>query len=184
MAKIFRNGAMVHRIDGYWATPREVRRGNPDSDGDIQVWDKRKNDWSFVKSDLLEEVPQPAPLCGAQEKASANHSCGSTKTQEGTANMAKVARSLVHVSLIDQDAGLDVSKSLVKDFGTMVMEGSQSELIQEILMDTKHNVESALRGHNAMRVKEVDLDILQRTGNSAKLREVKLKDLTWSVTAA
>lgn len=209
MAQAFRDGVYVTRADGQWVVPRQVRKGRPDSDGDIQVWNPTKTDWGYVRSHLLIEVPAPAPQCAAPQP---NHApepievgcapqdpsqwvmtkgvCGAapnlinSNQEEGTANMAKVARSLVHVALIDQDAGLDVSKSLVKDFGTMVQEGSKEELIQEILMDTNHNVESAIRGHNAMRVKEVDLDILQRTGNSAKLRAVKLKDLTWSVTAA
>lgn len=177
----------------------EVYDADADSDGDIKIKPISSSNtlgWRFrgeAHCTLVAPEPSPAPAVSPAtpppvpagtppEIIEAASTVLSIENQE--ANMAKTTRNLVRVVLIDQDAGLDVAKSLVKDFGTFVSEGSESELINEILMDTKHNVESVLRGHNAARAKEVDLDILQRTGNEVKLREVKLKDLTWKVTAA
>lgn len=172
----FPDGARV-MIDDRPDYVRVVKCGQPDGDGDLKIYNNNQTDWSYVNYSRC----KPEPTTGEAVAPQPTHS-----NQEGTAQMAnqKITRNLVRVALVDEDAGLDVSKSLVKEFGTFVKEGSEAELIQEILMDTKHNVESVLRAHNAMRVKEVDLDILQRTGNSAKLREVKLKDLSWKVTAA
>lgn len=187
MARSFDVGEII-RIEGRSGT-FEVRRGTPDSDGEITVWDDgRQRDWSYVDIDLcrpanesqnvaVESAPQVASVCG----------CGSNQvSSEGTAAMSapKTNRRVVRVHLVDEDAGLDVSKALVKDFGTFILEGSEQELIQEILMDTDQNVESALRAHNAVRAKEIDLDIRQRTGNEVKLQAIKLKDLSWKVTAA
>lgn len=177
--RVFEDGADI-RIDGVNGT-REVKDGRADADNEIKVWNSNKTDWNYFDADrckLAEPKCSPQAVCGEAQ----SHSNQSSDT--GTAAMAKTTRSLVRVVLIDEDAGLDVSKALVKDFGTFVQEGSQEELIREVLMDTDQNVESALRAHNAVRAKEVDLDIRQRTGNEVKLQAVKLKDLTWKVTAA
>lgn len=105
-----------------------------------------------------------------------------TANQEKVSTMTNANRTLVAVSLIDQDAGLDVTKSLVKSFGQRMLEGSEENLKQEILMS--ENVESVLRAHNLVREKEVDLDILKRTGNKVMLQPVKIGDLTWVISRA
>lgn len=175
-SRVFEDGEII-RIEGVVGT-REVKYGVKDSDGEIKVWNQQKTDWNYFDANrctLASETPVAACGCGTNQATSS----------EGTATMAdKVSRSVVRVHLVDEDKGLDVSKALVADFGTHIMEGSREELIQEILMDADANVQSKIRAHNAVRAKEVDLDIRQRTGNEVKLQEVKLKDLTWKVTAA
>lgn len=172
-SRVFEDGAIIH-IEGVEGT-REVKYGVTDCDGEIKVWNSQKSDWNYFAANRCTLASQNAAVCGTNQAHSS----------EGTATMAdKITRSVVRVHLVDEDKGLDVSKALVKDFGTHIMEGSQEELIQEILMDGDANVQSAIRAHNAVRAKEVDLDIRHRTGNEVKLQEVKLRDLTWKVTAA
>lgn len=172
-SRVFEDGAII-QIEGVEGT-REVKHGVTDSDGEIKVWNRNKTDWNYFGASRCRLAQPQVAMCGTNQATSS----------EGTATMAdKVSRSVVRVHLVDEDKGLDVSKSLVADFGTHIMEGSQADLIQEILMDSDANVQSKIRAHNAVRAKEVDLDIRQRTGNEVKLQEVKLKDLTWKVTAA
>lgn len=168
----FNSGDMVTR--GGWAQPREVKDGRRDSDGDIKVWNQDHTDWSYVDENLVSLVASTsaAPVVGAQSQSNT----------EGTTTMPKQTRRIVNVALIDEDAGLDVSKSLVKDFGKHVTEDSDAILIQEIIMENE--LASVLRAHNGMRGKEINRDIKNRTGNEVKLDEVKLKDLTWKITAA
>ena len=43
------------------------------------------------------------------------------------------------------------------------------------------DIKTYLAEHNKKRTEEIDLDILNRTGNAVKLRPVKLKDLNWVI---
>lgn len=151
-----------------------VKDGRQDSDDDIKVYDAPDRDhgsWSFRYIGKVTPATTPVEAVASQ--------LNSTPNQEGNTTMANTARSIVKVVLIDQDAGLDPSKALVKDFGEHVLEGPQEDLKMEIVMGA--NMESILRAHNEMRAKEVDLDIRQRTGNEVKLTPRKLGELTWKI---
>lgn len=194
----FSDGDMVIVRNEHKAS--RVIRGTPDIDGDIFV---TKITGSGVRAVAVQ-------LCTLAEAASVNSSyptmsevstaespliCGqrieqpmqcqsflSNSNQEKVNTMTNANRTLVSVSLIDQDAGLDAAKSLVKSFGQFILEGSEENLKQEILMS--NNVESVLRAHNIVREKETDLDILKRTGNKVMLQPVKIGDLTWVISRA
>lgn len=88
-------------------------------------------------------------------------------------------RRTVRVELIDNDKGLDVQYSLVASFDNVMTEDDDATVIQEIIMEK--GIGKKLKDHNNKRESQIDLDILQRTGNSVNLRPVKLKDLTWVV---
>ncbi|AHK11926.1 hypothetical protein CHOED_066 [Vibrio phage CHOED] len=170
----FNDGDMVI-VKGV-ATPLKVRTARRDGDGEIKVYNRDETDWHYVKESDCQLVPsaQHASIGAAYASSQPTNS-----NQEGTAIMANTTRSIVKVVLIDQDAGLEPSKALVKDFGEHVLEGSQEDLKMQIVMS--NNMESLLRAHNEMRGKEIDLDIRQRTGNEVKLAPRKLHELTWKI---
>lgn len=153
-----------------------VRNGMVDSDGEISIYDipnMNGGNWSYVDHDLVTSAEQPNhanPCTG--EAINSNQ-------ETGINTMANTARSIVHVVLIDQDAGLDPSKAMVKDFGQHILQGSQDDLKMELVMN--NNMESILNAHNIVRSKEIDLDILGRTGNEVKLLPRKLGELTWKI---
>lgn len=168
--RVFEDGAMV--LVGGVGSPRKVKDGVMDCDGEIKVWNYDESDWFYYAADICELADEPKTgNCAA-------HSNQAIKS-EGTVAMANTSRSIVKVVLIDEDAGLDPSKALVKDFGEHVLEGSQEDLKMQIVMS--NNIESVLRAHNEMRAKETDLDIRQRTGNEVKLQPRKLHELTWKI---
>lgn len=88
-------------------------------------------------------------------------------------------RKVVNVKLIDQDKGLDVSLSLVHDFGEVITEDDDATTIQQLIVD--NDIANLIDLHNAKRLEQVDLEILQRTGNTVLLRTKKLKDLEWLI---
>lgn len=97
-------------------------------------------------------------------------------------NMSNANRRVVNVKLLDNDSGLPVENSLVAQFDNIVTEDSNDVVVQEILLNK--NIADSIAKHNQKRVEQTDLEILKRTGNDVKLRQVKLKDLTWIVTTA
>lgn len=154
---------------------REVHTARRDSDGDIKVWYADKSGWHFRRED--ECVAAPSVNTQVEPQTA---SAGANSNQETGINaMANTARSIVHVVLIDQDAGLDPSKAMVKDFGQHILQGSLEDLKMEMVMN--NNMESILNAHNIVRSKEIDLDILGRTGNEVQLLPRKLGELTWKI---
>lgn len=173
-----------------------VVRGEPDGDGDILV--KGPDGLQrYAKADLCQEalsVPLPsgdilknhrcpmyvseAPQPISQEPAPA-----AQPTQpKGNDIMSSVSRTVVSVSLLDQDAGLKPELALVADLGEHVVENNNVDsLKQKLLMDPKMAVADKLAAHNEKRGKETDLDILKRTGNKVKLQPVEIHELTWSI---
>lgn len=102
--------------------------------------------------------------------------------QQEESNMSNANRRVVNVKLLDNDSGLPVENALVAQFDNIVTEDSNDVVVQEILLNK--NIADAIAKHNQKRVEQTDLEILKRTGNDVKLRQVKLKDLTWLVTTA
>jgi hypothetical protein len=88
-------------------------------------------------------------------------------------------RRVVNVQLMDDDKGLDINAALVNDFGDVVTEDNDEITIQQLIMDT--DMRDILEMHNNVRTEQVDLDILQRTGQVVNLRPVKLKQLRWII---
>lgn len=103
----------------------------------------------------------------------------SKSNQEENIMSSTTQRRVVNVELIDEDSGLDVQHSLVHDFGRVVTEDSDSVTIQELIMNT--DVKGILEKHNNTRAKQVDKDILHRTGKKNYLQPVKLKNLRWII---
>lgn len=182
----------VDKTGRLWQGVCEVRNGRRDSDGEIQVWYSNHSDWSYVAEHLCTLAEPKAPLgtleavLEASDKVLAVDIESSIPVapqietqlnQEGNSNMANVTRNIIKVMLIDQDAGLDVSKSLVHDFGEHVVEGSIEDLKMQLAAD--NDINAILAKHNAVRVKETNIDILNRTGNKAKLLPRKLNEMTW-----
>ncbi len=99
-------------------------------------------------------------------------------TTKEESNMS-IQRKVVNVKLIDNDQGLDIQYALVHDFGEIVTEDDNATTIQELILN--NDVADLLAIHNEIRRDQVDLEILQRTGNSVNLRDKKLKDLTWII---
>ena len=99
-----------------------------------------------------------------------------------TTNTTNQRRRVVNVYLIDNDPGLDVDYSLVAKFQGITTEDDNATTIQQVMMD--ENIGAKLRTHNEERSQLINEDILNRTGNEVKLLPVRLKDLTWEVTAA
>lgn len=98
-------------------------------------------------------------------------------TKEET-NMS-IQRKSVKVELFDNDKGLPVEHSLVGAWENYVTEDTDQITVQEII--STGDVVTLLEQHNDIRVGLIDEEILTRTGNSVKLRPVKLKHLTWLV---
>ena len=90
-------------------------------------------------------------------------------------------RKIVNVSLVDNDAALDVSLSVVAVFHDLVTEDGDEVLIREILINPGLDVAGKITEHNAKRVNETDLAVLKATGNKVTLQPIRLKDLTWSI---
>lgn len=88
-------------------------------------------------------------------------------------------RRVVNIQLLDNDKGLPVEFSLVGSWDGVVTEDSDAITVQEII--STGEVVKLIDQHNTIRKGEVNLDILNRTGNEVKLRPIKLKDLTWVV---
>lgn len=105
-----------------------------------------------------------------------------TKQTEEKQTMSNTNRRVVNVKLLDNDSGLPVEYALVAQYQGIVTEDSDAVVINEILLNK--NVANEIAKHNEKRVAQTDLEILKRTGNDVKLRQVKLKDLTWIVSAA
>ena len=129
---------------------------------------------------LVRKGTQKLTIECVQEKSKitvTGYSIDLTKPEES--KMAQVERKVVNVQLIDQDAGLPVEHSLVHDFGAILTEDSHSTTIQQLIVE--HPVAQFITEHNAVRAKQVNLDILNRTGNEVFLQPVKLKDLTWKI---
>jgi hypothetical protein len=89
-------------------------------------------------------------------------------------------RRVVKVLLIDNDKGLDVKDAVVAQFDDVVTEDDDGTTIREILINNPGIAEDIAQ-HNLKRADQVDLEILNRTGNEVKLRPIKLKDLDWVV---
>lgn len=175
----FQDGARVH-LAGRNGT-FYVRTGRPDSDHEIKVYDRPERDhgdWSYIHVSQVSLADQPSVACPHNAEPCTGEAINSNQ-EAGTSAMSNTARSIVHVVLIDQDAGLDPTKALVKDFGQHVLQGSQEDLKMELVMN--NNMESILNAHNIVRSKEIDLDILNRTGNEVKLLPRKLGELTWKI---
>lgn len=98
-------------------------------------------------------------------------------TTKEESNMAN--RRVVNVKLIDNDKGLDVSLALVHDFGEVLTEDDNSITIQQLIVD--NDLASLIDIHNGKRTAEIDLEILERTGNEVYLRAKKLKDFEWII---
>lgn len=100
--------------------------------------------------------------------------------QQEESNMSnKVNRRVLNIQLLDNDAGLPVEHSLVAEFNGVVTEDSNEITLQEII--STGEVAKHIEAHNKVRAEQVDQTILQNTGQTVKLRPVKLKDLTWNI---
>lgn len=87
-------------------------------------------------------------------------------------------RTTVTVELWDDSKGIEAQDSLVYSTN-MITADSDQVVIQQVLLEK--NVKKHLERHNDHRTDMLNQDILERTGNEVYLREVKLKDLRWSV---
>lgn len=184
----------IKGYSGIW----EVQDGTPDRDNEIGIWDREHKGWFYVDADDVMAEPkcgEAAALAtfdlesykGATPKARLVSQMGKPlNTQETPTfnlntevsnNMS--TRNVVTVTLIDKDAGLKPELALVKSFGTQVADGSQADLQMKLVMD--NDMPAILAKHNAKRVKEIDLDIRQRTGNEVNLQPVELNQLTWVI---
>jgi hypothetical protein len=94
----------------------------------------------------------------------------------GVTNMTR--RATVTVELWDDSKGIESQDSLVYSTD-MISSDFDIVVIQQVLLEK--NVKKHLDRHNDKRTELVNQDILERTGNEVYLREVKLKDLRWSV---
>lgn len=99
--------------------------------------------------------------------------------QQEESKMSNVTRRVVNIQLVDEDAGLPVEHSLVGKFEDVVTEDSDSVTIQELI--STGEVAKLLEAHNKVRVEQDNIEIQNRTGNTVKLRPVKLKDLSWKI---
>lgn len=178
----------------------------PDDDGDIRVVVEGTNGWLYAPESecylvateemtLTESVGTPKEILKAADKVLSVNTESSTvgaygdagpnpyelnTNQEGKSEMSNVTRSIVKVVLIDEDAGLDVAKSLVHDFGEHVVEGTVADLKMQLAAD--NDIAAILAKHNAERAKELNLDILNHTGSKVKLLPRKLSELTWKTS--
>ena len=100
--------------------------------------------------------------------------------QQEESNMSnKVNRRVLNIQLLDNDAGLPVEHSLVAEFNGIVTEDDNQITLQELI--STGEVAKHIEAHNKVRAEQVDQTILQNTGQTVKLRPVKLKDLTWNI---
>lgn len=99
--------------------------------------------------------------------------------QQEESKMSNVTRRVVNIQLVDEDAGLPVEHSLVGKFEDVVTEDSDQVTIQELI--STGEVAELLKVHNSKRVELDNIEIQNRTGNTVKLRPVKLKDLSWKI---
>lgn len=93
-------------------------------------------------------------------------------------------RKTVQLNLIDPTPGIKTSDSLVANLGQFVVDTEDMTTIQVRVLsnsDTHAEIMEALAVHNAKRKKIVNLEILNRTGNTTKLQEVLLEELTWEI---
>lgn len=88
-------------------------------------------------------------------------------------------RKLVRLTIIDSDSGLKVEHSMVHTSEPFVSEDDNQTTIMQYL--SEQPMTEILAKHNNIRKEQVDETILKATGNTVKLREVKLKDLTIEV---
>ena len=187
---MFKEGLAVTFDGKNWS----VVRGVPDSDGDIVI--KRGECERYAKAELVKPISVSASPMPESSKVyipvdpvstSTNKSIISNNTllnthSQGKQDMSKVSRQVVQVSLLDEDKGLKPELSLVADLGTHIVEnGNLDSLKQKILMSPEAKVAEKLKAHNDKRSNEVNLDILNRTGNKAKLQPVEIHELTWSI---
>lgn len=94
-------------------------------------------------------------------------------------NVNQVKRRVLNIQLLDNDAGLDIAHALVGEFNGVVAEDSNEVVLQEII--STGEVAKLIEAHNKVRAEQIDMSILERTGNSVKLRPIKLKNLTWEI---
>lgn len=100
---------------------------------------------------------------------------------KGDLNMSNTNRKSVVVNLIDRDSALDDKYSLVASFGTFTTSKSSEALIRSIIMDPKNQVAELIEQHNEVRSKQVNKEVLLRTGNKVMLEPVEESDLYWEI---
>jgi len=111
------------------------------------------------------------------EKSTINNNLTTGKKEQKMSH-----RRTVTVELFDDSQGLDVEFSRVFSAETVTESQDQNLIIQQLMLDAEANlVGEAIKKHNALRLKKVDEAILKNTGNKVMLREVKIKDLRWSI---
>jgi hypothetical protein len=111
-----------------------------------------------------------------------NETVQSTQNINGKGNV--MPRKTVQLTLIDPTPGIKTSDSLVANLGQFVVDSEDMTTIQVRVLsnpETHAEIMGALAVHNAKRKKIVNLEVLERTGNTTKLQEVLLEELTWEI---
>lgn len=163
-----------------------------DSDGEVAIQDKNGKGWFYVENkeissknggETIKPLPTLNPLTPTSNpwetspKQFVFHDISKETKEDNTMSNRQVAT----VTLIDTDAGLKPELALVKNFGTVVFDGSVENMKMKLVMD--NDMAAILAKHNEKRAKEVDLNIRKATGQELKLMPIELSDLKWVIDA-
>ena len=130
-----------------------------------------------TESALKSYNPEEASVFFAGNKVYAPEGLPTNINKTGEKTMMQ--RRTVTVELYDDDKGLPVEQSLVARCSNVVTEDNDEVTIREVLMGGL--IKEKLEAHNNKRVKVINEEILNRTGQEVPLRPIKLKDLRWVV---
>lgn len=166
-----------------------------DSDGEVAIQDKNGKGWFYVdnkeivsknggetvkplpKLEPLTPTSNPWAISGDSSKQFVFHDISKETKEDNIMSNRQVAT----VTLIDTDAGLKPELALVKNFGTVVFDGSIENMKMKLVMD--NDMSAILAKHNEKRAKEIDLSIRKATGQELKLMPIELSDLKWVIDA-
>lgn len=190
---MFNKGSFVESTSGLFEGPRKVCFGEADKDGDVRLKHRTSDDWFFApEKDLKPHNPLTVKTTDAAEaymqaycekdvkSTNQNREKIMSRVENGVscAGQAGSNRRTLNLTLIDDDKGLEDEQSVVGIY-TVVTGDSDAIAINQLVSEGQ--VSKDIEAHNKIRVAVVDLDILNRTGNTVNLLPVKLKDLRFEI---
>lgn len=93
--------------------------------------------------------------------------------------MTTTERTVMNITLVDEDSKLPVTKAIVHSFGNIITEEDNQTTILQLIVDT--DIKTILDKHNEVRSKTVNQTVLERTGKKVMLQPVTIKDLSWKI---
>ena len=130
----------------------------------------KENPWLILSG---ESVVDSGGICPTKQRENL--------IQSKTGESKMTNRRTVSIVMYDDSKGIKDEVANVYSTELVTSESSNERIIQQLLFNESVDINQAVDDHNEYRVEQVDLDILQRTGNQVMLRPLEFKDLRWEI---